>query len=411
MSRLLEGNKLCFVAIRPAGHANSTKQISGEALPCSSSTWFCTMEIRASIDGGPAMSKAALALIQNGFKSRLTERGYQADRAQQAAIESLALWFESWSSRRTRWFRKQAAGIYLWGGVGRGKSFVMDAFFASVPIERKRRVHFHAFLQELQQRMRRFAGQPDPLVLAIKALATEVQLLCFDEFHVHDIGDAMLLRRLLDVLVDEGVGLVMTSNYSPDALCPNPLYRERFVRAIRTIERRFTVISLDGGTDYREQEGYCWGHFVSPESDMPDHVAGLLGLPISRHTPEILTVNQHPLRILGRLESSVWVWFEDICGQAHSTSDYLWLTSQFSHIALSGVPPMADQPTDACQRFINFVDIAYDKSIRLVMGSDSDLDTLCMGSPHQDFARTRSRLKQLKVISTDGLDAHTAYRD
>ncbi len=334
-------------------------------------------------------------VIHQGFEEALASRGFTADAAQRDAIVALAGWYEAWSAGRRGWRRTPAAGVYLWGGVGRGKSFVLDAFFAAVPIEHKRRVHFHAFLQELQARMRPYAGQPDPLVLALKALAQEVRLLCIDEFHVHDIGDAMLLRRLLDVLVDEGVGLVATSNYPPEGLCPNPLYRERFVPAIRVIEKRFTVLSLDAGTDYRERPGYHWGAFIWPEARSPHAIPDQLGLLKEGTQARVIEVNHHPMRVLGEHEASVWLCFDDLCRQPHSTADYLWLMARFPKIGMSGVPPLADQPTDACQRFINFVDIAYDQGVELLLGSEVDLEALCTGSPHQDFARTRSRLRQL----------------
>lgn len=340
------------------------------------------------------------AWVQHGFTAALQARGYRADAEQQRAIDTLARWLQEWSTGRRGWLRKPAAGVYLWGGVGRGKSFVMDAFFAAAPLAAKRRVHFHAFLQELQQRMQAFAGHPDPLVLAIRALAQDIRLLCFDEFHVHDIGDAMLLRRLLDVLVGEGVGLVMTSNYAPAGLCPNPLYRDRFTPAITTLEKRFTVVALDAGIDYRALPGseQRWGDYVWPHS-----AGGLaylqtwLGLDEQAASEQVLEVNHHPLRVKAMAPGRAWLEFSELCGNAHSTADFLWLLQRCPRLALSGVPTLDSQPTDACQRFINLVDIAYDAGATVLISSESSLERLCRGSPHQDFARTRSRLSQLRV--------------
>ena len=165
--------------------------------------------------------------IQQRFADALQARGYRADPAQQRAIDQLAGWLERWLRGRSSWLRAPSSGVYLWGGVGRGKSFVMDAFFAAAPVTSKRRVHFHAFLHEVQLRAG-LTGQPDPLRLIAAEIAGQSRLLCFDEFHVHDIGDAMLLGRLLQHLEQAGVGLVCTSNYPPAGLCPNPLYRDRF---------------------------------------------------------------------------------------------------------------------------------------------------------------------------------------
>lgn len=337
--------------------------------------------------------------IHQGFTAALEARGFRADTEQQQAIDTLAQWLQGWCAGRRGWLRKPAAGVYLWGSVGRGKSFVMDAFFAAVPFTAKRRVHFHAFLQELQERMKVFAGHPDPLVLAIRALAQDIRLLCFDEFHVHDIGDAMLLRRLLDVLVEEGVGLVMTSNYAPAGLCPNPLYRQRFTPAIEMIEKRFTVLTLDAGIDYRELPGggQRWGEYLWPQS-----AGGLayletwLALDDETQRDQSLTVNHHPLQVKALAPGRAWLEFSELCGNAHSTADFLWLLQRYPRLALTGVPTLDSQPTDACQRFINLIDIAYDAGASLLLCSESSLERLCRGSAHQDFGRTRSRLSQLQ---------------
>ncbi|SHL83239.1 cell division protein ZapE [Pseudomonas punonensis] len=340
------------------------------------------------------------ARIHQGFTAALEARGFHADSQQQQAIDTLGQWLQGWCTGRRGWLRKPAAGVYLWGGVGRGKSFVMDAFFAAAPFSAKRRVHFHAFLQELQQRMQPFAGHPDPLVLAIRALAQDIRLLCFDEFHVHDIGDAMLLRRLLDVLVEEGVGLVMTSNYPPAGLCPNPLYRERFTPAIEMLEKRFTVLALDAGTDYRELPGNAqrWGEYLWPQSAGGlDYLQGWLGFDAQTQRDQVLTVNHHPLPVRALVPGRAWVEFAELCGNAHSTADFLWLLQRYPRLALTGVPPLDSQPTDACQRFINLVDIAYDAGAELLLCSEFSLERLCRGSAHQDFVRTRSRLGQLQM--------------
>ncbi|MDD1508094.1 cell division protein ZapE [Pseudomonas sp. CNPSo 3701] len=348
------------------------------------------------------------ARIHQGFTAALEARGFHADSQQQQAIDTLGQWLQGWCTGRRGWLRKPAAGVYLWGGVGRGKSFVMDVFFAAAPFSAKRRVHFHAFLQELQQRMQPFAGQPDPLVLAVRALAQDIRLLCFDEFHVHDIGDAMLLRRLLDVLVEEGVGLVMTSNYPPAGLCPNPLYRERFTPAIQMLEKRFTVLSLDAGTDYRELPGNAqqWGEYLWPQSAGGQaYLERWLALDEQAQRDQLLTVNHHPLQVRALAPGRAWLEFAELCGNAHSTADFLWLLQRYPRLALTGVPTLDSQPTDACQRFINLVDISYDAGATLLLCSEFSLERLCRGSAHQDFVRTRSRLGQLhrqELAMTEG---------
>lgn len=348
-----------------------------------------------------ALDEAVGQRIERHFETLLEARGYRADAAQRTAITRLGQWLEAFLAGRQGWLRRPPAGIYLWGGVGRGKSFLMDAFFAAAPLKAKRRVHFHAFLQELQARMLAYHGQPDPLALAAQALAAETRLLCFDEFHVHDIGDAVLLGRLLKVLVEEGVRLVCTSNYDPDGLCPNPLYRERFKPAIALIEKRFEVFEVDGGEDYRQRRGEleAWGRYCWPLSAFADGwIERQLGFSGAVERDLLPQVNHHPLRLRAAEGRAVWLDFDELCRRPHSSADFLWLCQRFRHLAISDVPCLGEEPIDVQQRFVNLIDIAYDAGTRLLLGSEASLDDLCRGKPHMDFSRTRSRLQQLKPV-------------
>jgi cell division protein ZapE len=336
--------------------------------------------------------------IQRRFNDALEGRGYQADSAQQTAIDTLATWLDAWLAGRRGWLRKPVAGIYLWGGVGRGKSFVMDTFFSAAPVQAKRRVHFHAFLQEVQQRMGTFTGQNEPLVRVAKEVAQEARLLCFDEFHVHDIADAMLLGRLLKVLVDEGVGLVCTSNYAPINLCPNPLYRDRFKPAIDLLETRFTVINLDAGEDYRERAGAAeaWGYFAWPLCPaLSEWLEQQLQFSAAVERDLVLEVNHHPLSVLAREGDRALLDFDELCRRPHSSADFLWLCQRFWRIAIYGVPCLDNEGIDVQQRILNFVDIAYDSGVHLLLGCAAELDEVCRPGSHLDFVRTRSRLRQL----------------
>ncbi|MFZ6044676.1 cell division protein ZapE [Pseudomonas sp. CR3202] len=348
-----------------------------------------------------ALAEAVGQRIERHFDALLEARGYRADAAQRTAIARLGQWLESFLAGRKAWLRRTPAGLYLWGGVGRGKSFVMDAFFAAAPLSAKRRVHFHAFLQELQVRMQALAGQPDPLALAARALAGETRLLCFDEFHVHDIGDAVLLGRLLKVLVEEGVGLVCTSNYAPEALCPNPLYRERFKPAIALIDKRFEVLNLDGGEDYRQRRGEleAWGRYCWPQSGFAaGWIERQLGLTAAADRDVEVAVNHHPLNLRAMEGECVWLDFDELCRRPHSSADFLWLCQRFRRLAISGVPCLGEEAVDVQQRFVNLIDIAYDAGTRLLLASEASLDDLCRGKPHMDFSRTRSRLQQLQPV-------------
>jgi len=345
--------------------------------------------------------------IQQRFADALQARGYRADPAQQRAIDQLAGWLERWLRGRSSWLRAPSSGVYLWGGVGRGKSFVMDAFFAAAPVTSKRRVHFHAFLHEVQLRLQEITGQPDPLRLIAAEIAGQSRLLCFDEFHVHDIGDAMLLGRLLQHLVQAGVGLVCTSNYPPAGLCPNPLYRDRFKPAIALLERRFQVLQLDGGEDYRLRGDYRRGDYaVAPESEQGARVAALLPLGEAAEHDLMLDVNRRPLPLLAREAERGWLHFDTLCREPRASADFLWLAEEFHALALSGVPPLDGQGIDVQQRFLNLVDILYDHGNRLLLVSEMPLSALLSESAHVDFSRTRSRLQQLRLLPPG--DAPTA---
>lgn len=346
------------------------------------------------------LAEPVVQRVRRHFQDLLDARGYRADSAQLAAVGYLGRWLGGFLGGRKGWFRRLPAGVYLWGGVGRGKSFVMDAFFAAAPVERKRRVHFHAFLHELQVRMLAFSGQSDPLARVAKEIAGQTQLLCFDEFHVHDIGDAMLLGRLLKVLEEEGVGLVCTSNYSPDRLCPNPLYRERFKPAIALIEKRFEVFSLDGGEDYRLRatELEAWGHYYWPQPEALDElIPRQLELAEDARYAQVLEVNHHPLRIHAHDAHSAWLDFAELFATPRSAADYLWLIEHFPRMAVAGLDRLGDYPQDVSQRFLNFIDIAYDRRQQLHLFSRVALGQLAEGGNAVDFARTLSRLRQLRI--------------
>lgn len=333
------------------------------------------------------------------FEASLEARGYRADPAQQHAIEQLARWLDGWLRGRRGWLRAPSAGIYLWGGVGRGKSLVMDAFFAAAPVAAKRRVHFHAFIHEVQLRLQQISGQADPLAIIAAQIASQTRLLCFDEFHVHDIGDAMLLGRLLQRLVDAGVGLVCTSNYPPSGLCPNPLYRDRFKPTVALVERRFRVLELDAGEDYRERAGHVWGDYaVVAETAQEGLVKRWLGLTEAAERHIELTVNRRPVRLLAREAERAWLHFDALCREPRSSADMLWLAEEFHTLALSGVPPLDRQAVDVQQRFLNFIDILYDHGNRLLLISEVAPDRLLSAGGHVDFSRTRSRLQQLSRL-------------
>ena len=331
--------------------------------------------------------------VRRHFDRELAARGFRADPGQQRAIAQLADWLGAQLAPKRRW-RRPAAGIYLWGGVGRGKSFVMDCLFAAAPVANKRRVHVHGFLQELQQRLNAYSGQPEPLARVAADLAGEARLLCFDEFHVHDIGDAILLGRLLECLLREGVALVFTSNFAPAGLCPNPLYHVRFRPFIALLQRHCLVLELDAGEDYRQRTRHDWGRFIQAPAERADSLL-CRALQIVAGEGGELELNRRSFALRGRSGQGIWLDFSALFEVPSSPADYLWLCEHLACVAVSNVPPLHRLSLDVQQRVINFIDVAYDSGVVLLLASESSLEQVCADIGASDFSRTRSRLQQL----------------
>lgn len=339
--------------------------------------------------------------IEQHFSQVLQERGFQADPQQREAMALLSQWLDNAVSGGKSWFRRPRGGVYLWGEVGRGKSFVMDTFFTAAPIPGKRRVHFHAFLQEIQRRLHQLSGQADPLAIVAREIAEQTPLLLFDEFHVHDIGDAMLLGRLLKVLLEEGVGMVCTSNYAPEKLCPNPLYRDRFKPAIALIEKHFSVLALQGAEDYRQRRAAdsCWGSYHWPQGpDVASLIAEQLLVTPEALQSQVVEVNHRPVALQVAAQGRAWLSFDELFNTPRSVSDYLWLLERYPHMAVTGLDALQGCSQAVGQRFLNFIDIAYDRQVRLHLHADAPLPVLAAGCNTVDFERTLSRLQQLQWV-------------
>lgn len=317
-------------------------------------------------------------------------RGLQLDDAQQRTLARLADWLQA-RLRPSAWRRRPAAGAYLWGGVGRGKSLLLDALFQAAPIEPKRRVHVHALLQEVQQRMLAHMGQTDPLQRVADELASEARLLYLDEFHVHDIGDAILLGRLLQPLIERDCVLLFSSNYAPPQLCPNPLYHSRFKPFAELLERRCLVQQMDAGPDYRAHSTRHWGLYLQGSAAALD--ARLAHLPAM---PQ-LHLSRRALTLRGMDTRTIWLDFAALCRQPLASGDYLQLCQRFGHIAIGELPTLGQCSLDEQQRLVNFIDIAYDSGCELWLQGEASLESLCAGVGHGDFSRTRSRLAQLRL--------------
>ncbi|HEU0200778.1 MAG TPA: cell division protein ZapE [Burkholderiaceae bacterium] len=345
----------------------------------------------------------------------LGARGYQADPAQQRAIERLQRLFAEWSeykARRSNALKKLLVrppvprGVYLWGGVGRGKSFLMDSFFAVVPIVRKTRVHFHEFMRGVHRELNDLKGVEDPLDEVSRRIARRFRLICFDEFHVSDIADAMILHRLLTRLFENGVGFVMTSNYPPDGLYPEGLHRDRVLPAIGLLKEQLDVLQVDAGMDYRQRsmariETYLMP--LGPEAEARLGDAFQLLAETEDEGP-LLHIEARTIRAKRRAGSIVWFDFAVLCGGPRSQNDYLEIASQFHTVLLSNIPRMSAGQASEARRFTWLVDVLYDHRVKLILSADAPPEALyTSGALANEFHRTASRL--LEMQSREYLDA------
>lgn len=344
------------------------------------------------------------------YRQNLERRGFVSDPAQWRAVERLQRLYEEWSAykaRRSNALKRLVVrpplpkGVYLWGPVGRGKSFLMDAFFLCVPLVRKRRVHFHHFMREIHRELDELKGTEDPIAEVAARTARRYRLVCFDEFHVADIADAMILGRFLEQAMERGVEFVMTSNYAPDDLYPNGLQRSRFLPAIELIESRLDVVAVDNGTDYRR---------LKMEKLQVYHVNGDSGsdLPLERIFAHLKDVEEErqPLDVEGReiayrkrAGGLVWFDFAVLCGGPRSYADYVDLARRFHTVMLSGVPRMSPKESDAARRFTWLVDIFYDDKVNLIASAEAEPEALFpAGEQAAEFQRTVSRLYEMQSV-------------
>lgn len=345
----------------------------------------------------------------DAYEAQLKSRGYRSDPAQRAAAQRLQQLYAEligFKAARSSTLRKlftrphMPRSVYFWGGVGRGKSFLMDCFFDSVPYRRKRRVHFHAFMQEVQNDLRQFNNAPDPLQKVADRIARETRLLCFDEFHVSDIADAMILGRLLDALFARGVIFVMTSNYPPEGLYPNGLQRINFLPTIEMMKRRFDVIEVDHGTDYRlrtleKMEIYLVPPDDEAERKMRDDFRRLAATERAGGSIEILG---RALPVVGQAPGVIWFDFATLCGGPRSQNDYLEIAREHHTVLLSGVPRMTVGQAAEARRFTWLIDVLYDHRVKLIMSAEVEAhDLYTEGHNAHEFVRTVSRLIEMRT--------------
>ncbi len=353
------------------------------------------------------------------YQRELVARGFQSDPAQLRAIAALERCAAEWAhykGKRSNKLKKLInkppipRGVYMFGGVGRGKSFLMDCFYEAVPIKRKTRLHFHEFMREVHRELGRLQGTENPLQALGAQMAKRFKLICFDEFHVADVTDAMILHRLLVSLFDNGVGFVTTSNFKPDELYPNGLHRDRILPAIALLNERLEVINVDNGTDYRERTLEKLRLYLYPQSPETDTelTQGFVRLAQGSAEEPVFHLKSRQIPAKRRSGKVIWFEFRELCGKPCSQNDYLEIATQFDTVILSGVPEMSESMASLARRFTLLVDVLYDRRVKLVVAADVAPELLyTKGMLAHEFVRTVSRLQEMQSAEYLALEHRT----
>ncbi|MBP9670761.1 MAG: AFG1 family ATPase [Ottowia sp.] len=349
-----------------------------------------------------------MSSVREAYQAELKARGYQSDPAQLRAVDALQRCADDWAAykdKRSNSFKKLfnkpdiPKGVYMYGGVGRGKSFLMDCFYNAVPIRRKTRLHFHEFMREVHRELAGLKGTVNPLDELGKRMARKFKLICFDEFHVADITDAMILHRLLAALFDNGVGFVTTSNFKPDDLYPGGLHRERILPAIELLNQRMEVVNVDNGTDYRRrtlEQVELYHTPLGPEADAAMNEA-FTRLASGGDEDPVLHIESREIKARRRAGGVVWFDFKQLCGGPRSQNDYLEIASQFHTLLLSDVPHMPVRMASEARRFTWLVDVLYDRRVKFILSAEVAPELLYTEGPlAHEFPRTVSRLNEMQ---------------
>ena len=357
--------------------------------------------------------------VRPAYDAELEKRGYASDPAQLRAIDALERCAAEWAAyktQRSNTFKKLInrpsipRGVYLYGGVGRGKSFLMDCFFEAVPLKRKVRLHFHEFMREVHRELLDLQGTANPLDALGKRMAKRFRLICFDEFHVSDITDAMILHRMLAALFDNGVGFVTTSNFHPDALYPNGLHRDRILPAIELLKTHMQVVNVDNGTDYRRRtleqaELYHMPLGLEADAKMQEMFNRLA---TAKDENPTLQIESRQITARRKAGGVVWFDFKVLCGGPRSQNDDLEIATQFHPVLLSDVPYMPVRMASEARRFTWLIDVLYDRRVKLILSAAVPAEALYTEGPLvHEFPRTVSRLKEMQSIEFLGLEHRT----
>ncbi len=353
--------------------------------------------------------------VQEFYDHALLQRGFSTDEAQRQAVIRLQQTYDEWVEYKAqrgnaflRFLKPPAIprGVYMWGGVGRGKSFLMDSFYTVVPLVRKTRVHFHEFMRSVHRELDELKMIANPLDEVALRIAKKYRLICFDEFHVTDIADAMILYNLFNALFKNGVSFIITSNFEPDTLYPDGLHRDRMLPTIALLKEKLDIMNVDGGNDYRKRALSQVDAYHTPLGAEADHALRIAFARIAETSDEnpVIDIEGRQIKALRRAGGVIWFDFATLCGGPRSQNDYLEIASRFHTVFLSGVPLMSAGMSSEARRFIWLIDVLYDRRIKLLMSAAIDMHQLYTdGALTMEFQRTVSRLVEMQ--STEYMEA------
>lgn len=358
------------------------------------------------------------------YQSDLSSGVILPDEAQAQAVDALQDVFERLNQRlseKKSFFAKLRGksapapiiGLYMWGGVGRGKTYLMDSFYEALDVTRKSRMHFNRFMQRVHADLTELSGEKNPLDIVADRIASETAVLCFDEFYVSDIGDAMLLGGLMQKLFDRGICLVATSNIAPEGLYENGLQRARFIPAIKAVEANARVLNVDSGIDYRlrvlsqselyfekcEEDFKIGDQVLSGDRSSPLHklFSDLSGG--RQPESEMLVINRRNLHALGVSEGVLLAEFAELCLAPRSAADYTQLAKEYHSVLIDNVPELTSDIEDGARRFITLIDEFYDRNIKVAIVADRPMEGLYTGKKLSfEFQRTLSRLIEMQSV-------------
>ncbi|SFV06989.1 cell division protein ZapE [Pseudoduganella namucuonensis] len=352
--------------------------------------------------------------VQEFYQHALTQRDFKADAAQRRAVDRLQLCYDQWveyKGQRSNSFKRfinrpdVPKGVYMWGGVGRGKSFLMDSFYSVVPLVRKTRVHFHEFMRDIHRQLDELKGVANPLQEVARRVARKYRLICFDEFHISDVADAMIMYNLLSALFDNGVSFIMTSNYDPELLYPDGLHRDRILPTIALLKAKMDVMNVDAGVDYRGRALEQVDSYYTPLGAATDESLRQAYARIAETADEDprVMIESREIRALRRAGSIIWFDFHTLCGGPRSQNDYLEIASRFHTVILSGIPMMSAAMSSEARRFTWLIDVFYDQKVKLLMSAEVEPEELyTTGMLANEFHRTVSRIVEMQ--SRDYMD-------